>query len=294
MTSEDRGAMILTHGRAENVRTVKTLREGGYTGRILLVVDDLDPEQDLYETVWADEPGVDVVVFDKTRAAERVDLCDNLPELGTVTIARNEAWRIAEARGWTHFCILEDDYTWMGRRVLYRTKGVDAVSLGSVKGSLDSVFDAMWSYLDGTPFSCVCGAQGGDFIGGAETYEAFTKERLRKAMNWFFCRTDRPIEWTGRMNDDLNGSILGQIQRPMLTVRNVILIQVRTQEQEGGLSSMYLEYGTYTKSMYSVIQFPSCVSIGAMGEAEKRIHHVVKWRYAVPRILSERYRKARA
>ena len=37
-------ALILTHGRPDNVHTVKTLRKCGYTGDIIIVLDNEDPK----------------------------------------------------------------------------------------------------------------------------------------------------------------------------------------------------------------------------------------------------------
>ena len=39
---EDFVALILTHGRAERVHTYRSLRKQGYTGRIVIVIDDED------------------------------------------------------------------------------------------------------------------------------------------------------------------------------------------------------------------------------------------------------------
>ena len=39
---EDFAAFILTHGRPDRVLTYKKIRDCGYTGKIYLIVDDLD------------------------------------------------------------------------------------------------------------------------------------------------------------------------------------------------------------------------------------------------------------
>lgn len=42
-------ALILTHGRPDNVHTVKTLRKCGYTGDIIIVLDNEDLKIDRYQ-----------------------------------------------------------------------------------------------------------------------------------------------------------------------------------------------------------------------------------------------------
>lgn len=46
MKHEDFCVFILTHGRANNVETCKTLKRCGYTGKVYLLVDDEDDQID--------------------------------------------------------------------------------------------------------------------------------------------------------------------------------------------------------------------------------------------------------
>ena len=48
---------------------------------------------------------------------------------------------------------------------------------------------------------------------------------------------------------------------------------------------------TYLKSFYSVICSPSSVKIKALNANHKRVHHSIKWINAVPKIISEGYKK---
>ncbi len=41
-----RAVLILTHGRADNVVTVKTLRQSGYSGEIYIVIDNTDEQEE--------------------------------------------------------------------------------------------------------------------------------------------------------------------------------------------------------------------------------------------------------
>ena len=74
------------------------------------------------------------------------------------------------------------------------------------------------------------------------------------------------------------------------TVPQVALHQEQTQSNKGGMTDIYLDGGTYRKSFYSVINMPSAVKVGMMGE-NQRLHHNIEWNNAVPRIVSETYRK---
>ncbi len=54
---------------------------------------------------------------------------------------------------------------------------------------------------------------------------------------------------------------------------------------------MYIEYGTYVKSFFSVMVAPSCVKIGIMGSSHKRVHHLIAWENCTPKIVSDRFKK---
>lgn len=45
---DDFAMFILSHGRAENVITIDTIRRCGYDGKIFIVVDDEDEQQKRY------------------------------------------------------------------------------------------------------------------------------------------------------------------------------------------------------------------------------------------------------
>jgi hypothetical protein len=111
-------------------------------------------------------------------------------------------------------------------------------------------------------------------------------------MNSFFCSGDRPFNFFGRMNDDVNAyTRLGNVGELFFTVPFVSLAQRTTQHAQGGMSEFYLDTGTYVKSFYSVMYMPSSVKIFKIGNQHHRIHHRVNWKTTVPCILQEQYKK---
>jgi hypothetical protein len=281
-------AFILTHGRASNIRTYDSLRAAGYTGQIYLLVDDLDSSLSEYKERYGDE----VIVFDKQKAVDNTDACDNFGLHNSVVFARNENFKIAKRLGITHFIQLDDDYThW---RWTFTGQG-EYLNRAVAITNLDDVLKVGVEALEAMKAKCVCFAQGGDFIGGSGSGVASTFLRKnwfhRKAMNTFIFRTDNPVAFRGRGNDDVNTYVeCGRRGDLFVTLPQVRIEQPQTQKQAGGLTEMYLQFGTYVKSFYSVIVAPSCVKIGTMG-LKPRIHHMVQWKYAVPKIIHERFRK---
>lgn len=221
--------VILTHGRAKNQKTVKALRRAGYTGEIILVVDDTDDQLDDYLRL----PDVTVKVFSlEGEIARQIDVGDNFSRThkvgrkGTPVFARNACWQIVRDAGYRYHVVMDDDYT---------------------------AFDVM---------------------------------------NLYFMDTDKAFYFPARINDDLTASIAeGQKGNILMTTPLASCTQTTTQKNKGGMTDLYLEAGTYIKSMYSVLHVPSAVEIREMGDKHMRIHHSVKWGHCVPMVIREEWKK---
>lgn len=273
-------AFILTHKRPDNVITVKSLRNAGYTGPIHFLVDNDDPTADEYKENFGKE---NVTVFDKKSMADKTDEGDNFNIRTAIIHARNACYEIAEKLGYKYFIQLDDDYTGFEYRVYDRENGLQMVH------SLDEILCAMLEFYKSTPTQAIAMAQGGEYIGGKANRFASNPTLLRKAMNSFICSTDRPIKFIGRMNEDVNAYVVhGATGMLFFTFVRVSLGQLATQSNPGGLTERYLESGTYVKSFYTVMMHPSSVKVGLMGSMDKgRLHHKISWKHTVPKILRE-------
>jgi hypothetical protein len=279
---EDFCVFILTHGRPDNVVTYNTLRRSGYTGRIYLVVDDEDKTAQQYIDRYGDE----VLRFCKADIQAVMDDGDNFPHRRSVIYARNACWDLARQVGAEFFVQLDDDY----QRFQYRYGPTHEYTTINIDNTFNELMDILICFQQTSGAATVAMAQGGDFIGGNQ---GLNRVR-RKAMNSFICSVGRPFKFTGRMNDDVNTYVsLGHRGDMFFTVMAAMLVQEQTQASAGGLTELYLDYGTYVKSFYTVLYAPSCTQIGVMGDSKLRIHHKINWHNAVPVILNEKHRKGR-
>ena len=276
--------MILCHGRPDNTPTYDTLRKFGYTGKIYIICDDEDITLPRYQEKY----GIDnVKVFSKTNISKSFDTMDNTNNRKCAVYARNACFEIAEQLKLDYFCELDDDYTTMPYRWeedgrLYRSKSAN----------LDAVFDAYITFMNTNDnIYSVAFAQPGDFIGG--TNSALHKKRYsRKTMNSWICKTDRKFIFNGTMNDDVNTYLLnGARGKIFITFDFIMIDQPETQTVAGGMTDMYLGNGTYMKSFYSILCCPSFCKVTMMGDRHYRMHHGIEWENAVPKIISDRYRK---
>lgn len=287
-TYDDFCVFILTNGRADKVYTYDTLKKCGYTGKIYLLVDDEDKQINEYKKKYKNE----VIVFNKNNAIEMTDSGDNFKKRNSVVFARNYNFVVAKKLGIKYFLQLDDDYTefryTFDNEKNYITKQI------KIK-RLNEIICAILEFYKKTNILTLAWSQGGDFIGGdgSKVSKMYMQGKMaRKAMNSFFCSTERPFNFSGRINEDVNAYIdLGAKGNLFFTYARIRLEQKDTQSNTGGLTDIYLDLGTYVKSFYSVMYAPSCVKIFEMGVSDKRLHHKISWKNAVPCILSEDIKK---
>jgi len=272
---------ILSHGRPDRVITYDVLRRHGYTGRIFIIVDDEDKTIDQYKIKYKDQ----VIVFSKNDYQGKFDLMDNFSENKVIVYARNACYDIARSLGLDYFFEYEDDYN-----SFYFRHAKEGALRATAINNLNAVMQSMIDCLEKTGAATIAFAQGGDLIGGLQTWNRYPCKR--KAMNTFVFKVhadkSKDVIFIGRMNDDVNTYLtLGKVGHLFVQTRNVSMVQLQTQSNAGGNTEAYKKFGTYVKSFYSVMASPSCCKISMMGTASPRIHHSIKWEHAVPKIIRE-------
>jgi len=273
--AREAGALIISYRRAGRVRTMQLLQHIKWTGPTYIVVSNDDEQLSQYQKLYKN-----LYVFDRSRVL--CDYYDNMPPSGPLAV-RNIAWDIASDLGWTHFVVLDDDYSHLH---VYRAWARLYPSIVKNQGGVihrvppswgDRLFHTMWDLLDEVPtVLSVSFSQTGDM----------TTKIKRKVMQTFFFRTDRRFEFVARLNDDvttyydlgLRGDIV--LQMPALHIK-----QKSTQAQPGGLTEEYLRHGTYAKSMYTVLRWPAHCRV-EYSKTIGRIHHRIA-PYAYPVIMKD-------
>lgn len=284
MMRDDFCIFILTHGRPDRIDTIASLKKAGYRGKVYIVIDDEDQTRAEYERRY----GSQVIVFDKRKYEDRFDVGDNFGHRRGVIYARNACWDIAKHVGCRYFMQLDDDYTsWHFRHDRHGYCNT------SITRTFHQTIDALIELFESSGALTVAMSQGGDHIGGAQSSNNRILRPKRKAMNSFICSTDRPFTFFGRINEDTN-TYTEMARRGALffTLMPTMLVQRQTQVNAGGMTELYLDFGTYVKSFYSVMYAPSAAKIASMtGHSAARIHHEISSAHCCPKILHERHRR---
>lgn len=266
---------IISHGRADKIITLKSLQKCNYTGDWYIILDNEDKTLDQYKNKFGEDK---IIVFNKKEMADLVDEGNNFDNRRTTTHARNACFNIAKNLGKKYFLVLDDDYG----SFLFRYER------GLYIKNINKVFNKFIKFMDNIPILLsVAFSQGGDHIGG------FNGTKLkRKAMNSFFCNVDRPFQFVGQLNEDVNTYItLGSQGGLFFTFTSIQLNQAPTQKTSGGMTEAYLQYGTYCKTFTSVMMMPSSVKVMMMSTTNQRLHHSIKWVNTTPMILDQKYKK---
>lgn len=105
----DFAILIATNGRADKQITYESLKNGGYTGKVYLVIDDLDEQGEEYRRRYGDS----VIVFDKREYAKKVDTMTAWEELRSDAYARVACYDIADRMGLEFFGMFDDDLSFV-------------------------------------------------------------------------------------------------------------------------------------------------------------------------------------
>ena len=288
MVRDDFAILIISHGRPDKMKVMHALAKVNYTGKYYIIIDNEDDTADEYYRQF----GEHVIMFDKSKLDGTFDIMDNFEGRSVPVFARNVLYDIARDLGLKYFLELEDDT----KDFVYRFVSTENKLSSKKVLDFDSIVNAMVQFLEDSNADVVAFIQGGDLLGGWDR-NLWKSKVIRKAMQTFFFRVDNPIYFQGRFNDDVNMYLQqGKVGKLVLSIRDICLITEETQKVGGGITEMYQKYGTYVKSFYSIMLRPDCVKIWGMTSfsGNRRLHHIIDWDKAVPKIISSDFKKGEA
>lgn len=278
---------VLSHGRPENVKTIHLLSKYKYDGKIYIILDNEDKTINEYKKNYGEDR---ILIFNKEKISKDFDEMDNFNNRKTVVYARNACFNFAKKLKIKYFIQFDDDYT------EFRFKFQSNKDFRCSKvwyNDLELIFNEMINFFEvDKRILTFAIMQHGDYVAGRFSSLSNSIFFKRKAMNSFLCSTERPFKFFGKLNEDVNFYVNEGKKGNLIFSTNLIALkQMQTQKNESGMSDIYNDLGTYVKSFYTLMLNPSSVKIFKMGSKEKRLHHKINWKYTVPCILSEEYKK---
>ena len=276
---DDTAVFILTHGRAKEQRTLKTLSDCGYTGKCYLIIDDMDDQKDLYEEMYGD------MVISFSKPSIDCDTFTNQTEWRTVLYARNATKEIAERLGLSYVLMCDNDISNFTFRIV---KG------DSLKGfritDMNSLLDSMAKVMQAGGLSIFGFSQSGAFVGGANSSK-YIEGCQRTCSQAIMVSIKDFVEFRGIFGEDLHVALdAGNSGKIVISTMLVSIQSPERTANTGGLHDLYKSNEMYVTLFYSIIAFPAIVKLWRQGE--EWTHRITRGSIA-PMILSQSYKKER-
>ena len=270
---------IKTHGRPDKQLTYHTLREAGYTGDIIFVVDD---EDNTVSELMLNVYGNQVVSFNKQLYIDKIDSGVSNPKRNVNLYSWCACEDIAEERNIEYFVMADDDIT--GFR--YRYKDGEHLRSLRITKNLDSIFELIKEYM----FSCNIASMS---TGIPQMY--FSKDIESNLWKWrvpytfVFRNSNYKMSWVSEYEEDIITAINSSIEGKYMSVFPMIQRDtVNIGSNDGGMHDSYID--TFRNAQYGYMWHPSC---------EEIISYKNKWMCqikrdnAFPKIVSSNVSKSR-
>lgn len=290
--SSDFDLFIPSYHRPDNIMTanyfVKEIK--WEPSKIHVFIDSEADDKAEYER-YCNGLGVQLHVFDMSEARKRYDYVHR-PSVARRSAgqARNMFQDFAKKNGIGFYVVQDDDtqhYEVRGPKEIIRKrkkgKGWWAASADEVRNAFYAVRDFMKKHEIGL-FGL---SQTGDLIGGCDDGKIYRA----KVMNTTFYNVKYIYRGERGVQDDDTSLFAGVMNEGLFTGSfryGVVLQQMLSATQSGGLTDLYNECKLLNKALVVPIQFPSCVYAERQEKNGGRLHHHIKNRYLMPRIIKNK------
>lgn len=267
---------IPSYHRPKNLRTVKYFRKIGWDMRYITVfVDNETDDIPEYEET-ASEYGFNLHVFDMEEARRKYDYVHRASQSRRSAGQARNMFQDYAAEKEIDFYVVIDDDTQMFTSYMQRRKLKDR---DIIRRSFLAVEDLMRKRKIG-----VMGLpQQGDFVGGYQQ-SLF----IRKVMNTTFYLLPYVYRGERGVQDDDTSLFTGIINEGLFTgtiLHSLVLKQMQSATQEGGLTDLYNECKLLNKALVTVIQFPSAIFAEKQEQNGNRVHHRIRYKHLGPVII---------
>lgn len=254
---EDFAVFILTHGRPNTQLTLNALRNSGYSGKIYLVIDDLDVTADVYLDNFRQNKYActDVLVFNKMQYVQQTDTGLSEPLINFAVFARNAIEDFAVELGLSFFCMVDDDLT----RFRFRYAQDDSLKSQQIYITMDEIITAHLDYMIEGNISCVSFGSPNNYMRGTQCFtELVDSDRTRLCCAIFFRNVRFKVNWFLNMCEDRITSFWYNREGQLWI--QLLLVQLDWQElggsSDGGNSEVYRSVDKFKQVCFPLLVFP--------------------------------------
>lgn len=241
--------IIISHKRPE-CETFNALRMHGYSGEIIILVDDEDPELAAYQV----KHNKYLHIYHK-QDYRLVDTCDNAPSLNTDVVARHACHDLAVELGLDAYVMSDDDMTDFVYRQYDENHSLKTYQIRN----FDKVFEACYDFLfsvENTMFS---------FFPAAMVFPGRFDKFERWCTQFMFRKVSDGIRLKQRFHDDMYEMMTcNRTGFFVFCIHNLIYKSdqcTTTASVTGGMANAYKSYSEYARRFMNVITNPSMFCI---------------------------------
>lgn len=271
---------IPSYHRPDNLMTCKTFDRMGYDmSKVTVFIDSWADDKEAYEKACK-EFGCNLVVFDMDECVTRYDYVHRANKFHRcVGQARNMLQDYAKSKGIDFYFVSDDD-----------TSHYQVCTLGFNNYKRMATLED-WLYMAeeteklmrSRHIGCFAWSQTGDYFDPEQRYIY-----RKKVMNSTFYLL--PYIYRGeRGYGDEDTSMFTTMENFGLFTGcygvGIVLNQVQSAMQAGGLTDMYQECKLLSKAMLCPIQYPSAIHAEKQPKNGNRLHHKINYRYLMPRLI---------
>ncbi len=275
---------ICTHGRPNKQYTYEALKKCGYTGKIILVLDDTDKTIQTYIDIYGAD---NLIVFNKNYYinSDRYDNGDNKLHDKCILYAKRAVEDIAKSMNLKHFVIADDDITNFVIRYPNSTK-LCTYNIDNLDLILDCYVELLHNNVAGVGFG-----YSKSYFKGKETFTYKYLSNRSMPYQFVIRNADVDVNWTSWFGEDditeLCSSALGNVWLSIPYVMQVMKAIGNT-NTDGGMVDVYKEYDTF-KLNFNIVKY--CPGKTRMMRYNNKYTVAKKSVNCFPKIISEVYKK---
>tara|TARA_R100001460_G_scaffold40487_1_gene75692 strand:- start:3416 stop:4318 length:903 start_codon:yes stop_codon:yes gene_type:complete len=269
---------IPSYKRPDNLKTVNYFLRIGWDAKKIHVFID-SAADDIAE--YKEQSNIDLFnlhIFNMDEARNRYDYVHR-PSTSRRSAgqARNMFYDKAKELNINFYMVQDDDTQNYQIKYHGKYKGM------AVYKDLLNTFEGIKEFMIKRKIGLFGVSQTGDFFGGEN------KKLLRnKVMNTTFVLTDYIYRGERGVQDNDTSQFVGIMNQGLFTGSlgdGLILQQIQSAKQIGGLTDLYNECKLLNKSLVCPIQYPSAIHAEKQQKNGARLHHHIKSKYLYPRLI---------
>tara|TARA_B100000287_G_C20641888_1_gene783769 strand:- start:2 stop:901 length:900 start_codon:yes stop_codon:yes gene_type:complete len=269
---------IPSYHRPKNIKTAKYFKKLGYDiEKVHVVIDDQtdDTQEYIKET---EKLGCNLHIVNMDEAIKKYDYV-HIPNKARRTAGqfRNQFYDLAKKNGIDFFIVIDDDTNH------YEVKPFGVYKRTAELKEVKEVYKGVKEFMIKHKIGCFGLSQTGDM------FEVPNLKVLRsKVMNTTFYNTKYIYRGEKGLQDEDTSQFVGIMNEGLFTgslASGLVLSQMPSAKQKGGLTDSYNENGLLSKSLITPIQFPSAIIAQKQKKNGARLHHRIYYRYLNPKLI---------